>query len=299
MLQSPGAATPWCGVHRRRCRAAQLHKPADQRKPNMKLYLLSLKRVCHHTLAQTLEAAHLGFQQTPAVVTAAFFSDAPAQRPTSSVCLVAGDLPQQFELHGRIPNAVACHLNGPKLQHLSIHAQMHFASLSAVHGSVFLAIPLALNQKLDAGTVHKQVQGLAAALVGQLPLQMLLPLANCAQVRHLPSRIGQLQQAGSQPQALTQGQPEQAFDVQTKLDGCVREDALAPPFATGGCVPLHGFVQPDGQRSSGFKRCAVRRPVGRLVARLRALGFGHVPSLSARLGCFVQQSPFHQALGER
>ncbi|MFT7400771.1 MAG: hypothetical protein ACI83N_000356 [Hydrogenophaga sp.] len=91
---------------------------------------------------------------------------------------------------------------------------------------------------------------------------------------------------GEQPlnhaQTLAQGQAEQTLDAQAERDGCVGEGPLAPPLAAGRGVPRHVFVPPDRQLPPGFERGVVRSPVGGLVERLGALGFGHVPRLPAR-----------------
>ena len=100
----------------------------------------------------------------------------------------------------------------------------------------------------------------------------------------------QAQQTFNCAQALAQSHVEQALDAQAKLDGCLREDPLASSLAVGRGIPLHVFIQLNRQLPSGFERGVVRGPVGDLVARLGALGFGHASRLPARGAYFVQQS---------
>lgn len=99
-----------------------------------------------------------------------------------------------------------------------------------------------------------------------------------------------MQPALNQPQALAQGQPKQALDTQAKLDGGICERAMATPLATGRCVPLYVFVQPDCERPSGFEYCVVLRPVGGFVAGLWLPGFTHALRLPVQWDRFVQQS---------
>ena len=79
-------------------------------------------------------------------------------------------------------------------------------------------------------------------------------------------------------------------EAQTELDGGIGEHPLASPAITGQRVPPHVFVQPAGQRSSGFERSVVRCPVGGLVAGLAVLGFTHTLRLSVKRPGFVAQS---------
>ena len=172
------------------------------------------------------------------------------------VCAVRADagyrftlryLHQQSRQHGRIAHAVVCDLDGPYLQRAGIDAQVHFAPLAPVLSPVFLSLPFPFTQELDAGAVHQQSQRAGRASVGQLHLQCLLAAAHGAEVRHPPLQACQAQQALHQSQALAQGQAEEAFEAQAELDGGVAEHVLPAPLAAGGCVPLHVFVQPDGQ----------------------------------------------------
>ncbi len=192
--------------------------------------------------------------------------------------------------HGRVAHAVICDFNGPYLQRAGINAQVHLAPLPPVLGPVFLAFPFPFAQELDARAVHQQIQRCAAAPVRQLHLQCPLAAAEGAEVGNPPIELGQLQQALNQPQALAQCQAKQALDAQAKLNGRIREHLLATPLATGRCVPLHVFVQPDRQRPSGLERRVVLRPVGGFVAGLWLPGFTHASRLPAQRGRFVQQS---------
>ncbi|GKT21958.1 hypothetical protein AVHM3334_06645 [Acidovorax sp. SUPP3334] len=172
--------------------------------------------------------------------------------------------------HRRIAHAAVGDLDGPYLQCLGIDAQVYLAPLPAVLGAVFLAFAFTFAQELDPGAVHQQVQGRAAAPVRQPHLQRLLATAEGAEVGYPPVHACQAQQALHQPQALAQGQTEQALDAQAKLNRRIAEDGLATAFATGRRVPLHVLVQPDRQRSSRFERGVVRRPVRCLLALLGA-----------------------------
>ncbi len=204
--------------------------------------------------------------------------------------LIGRYLAQQLGQHGRIAHAVVGHFDGPDLQRARVNAQMHLAPLTPVLGSVFLALPLAFAQELDAGAVNQQVQRRGAGPVGQLHAQAFLTPAHGAEVGHFPVQTRQAQQAFNRAQTLAQSQAEQAFDAQAELDRGVREYLLAPPLATGRGVPLHVFVQPDRERPSGLERGVVLGPVRGLVVGLRALGFSHARRLSARADDFVQQS---------
>lgn len=204
--------------------------------------------------------------------------------------LIERYLGQQFGQHGSIAHAVVCDFNGPNLQRVGINAQVHLAPLPPIFGSVLLAFPFPFTQELDARTVHQQIQRCGAALVRKLHLQRPLTATDGAEIGNPPIQPRQTQQALNQSQALAQCQAKQALDAQAKLDGRIRERLLATPFATGRCVPLHVFVQPDRQRPSDLECGVVRSPVGGLVAGLRPLGFIHAPRLPVQWGWFVQQS---------
>ena len=194
--------------------------------------------------------------------------------------LIGRYLAQQLRQHRRVSHAVVGDLDGPNLQRVPVNAQMHLAPLPSVLGPVFLALPFAFAQELDARAVYQQVQCRGAGPVGQLHPQALLAPAHGAEVRHLPVQVRHAQQAVHQAQALVQGQAEQAFDAHAELDGGIGEHPLAIALAAGRGVPPHALVQADGQRSSGLELGVVLGPVGGLVAALGALGFSHARRLS-------------------
>jgi len=64
---------------RLRSETAQFCKSIQYSCPDMQLIPLALKGVRHHSLAQSLDAVHLGFHQASPVVVAPFFSDSSPQ----------------------------------------------------------------------------------------------------------------------------------------------------------------------------------------------------------------------------
>lgn len=76
----PQPQTRLCHSHR--LRAAQLGKPIEDGSSDVQLVDLPLKRARHHSLAQPLNAVHLGLHQAAPVVTAPalpeFSTEAPA-----------------------------------------------------------------------------------------------------------------------------------------------------------------------------------------------------------------------------
>jgi hypothetical protein len=122
-----------------------------------------------------------------------------------------------------------------------------FAPLAPVLGTVLFTLPFAFTQELDAGAVDQQIQCRCAGSVRQLNAQVFLAPAHGAEVWHPPVQARQAQQTFDQPQALTQGQSEQAFDAQAELDCRIGEGALTTTFAADSGVPLHVLVQPNCQ----------------------------------------------------
>ena len=101
-------------------RALQLHYPA-------------LEGAGHHTLAQQLEAAHLGFHQRAAVVAAPLLPDRPAQalgRVHRHRRFIVRDLPEQFGQHRRVAHVVGSDIDGPDLQRVRVDAQVNLAPLA-------------------------------------------------------------------------------------------------------------------------------------------------------------------------
>ena len=196
-------------------------------------------------------------------------------------------LTQQFGQHRRVAHAAVRHFDGPNLPRVGVDVQVHLAPLPPVLGPMFLALPFAFAQELDAGAVHQQVQGTGGGAVRQLHPKCFLAPTHGAEVRHLPGQTRQTQQALDHAQGLAQGQPKQTFDAQAELDGGVGEDPLA---TSGRCAPLHVFVQPNRQRPLCLQRGVVRSPVGGLVAAFGPLGFTYALSLSGLRHGFVQQS---------
>lgn len=162
-------------------------------------------------------------------------------------------LAEKFRQHGRIARAVVSDLDGTDVQRAGINGQVYFAPLAPVFGTVLFTLPFAFTQELDAGAVDQQIQCRCAGSVRQLNAQVFLAPAHGAEVWHPPVQARQAQQTFDQPQALTQGQSEQAFDAQAELDCRIGEGALTTTFAADSGVPLHVLVQPNCQGTSGLE----------------------------------------------
>lgn len=130
---------------------------------------------------------------------------------------------------GCVAHAVVCDRNGPYLQRVGINAQVYFALLPPVFGTVLLAFPFAFAQEFYAGAVHQQIQRCAATPVRQLHLQCSLAAAEGAEVGHSPIHARQMQQALNQSQPLAQRQAKQTLDISGKTGYLHRRTSACDP----------------------------------------------------------------------
>jgi len=179
--------------------------------------------------------------------------------------LVGRNLAEQRWQDRRIADAVVGHLHSPDLERGRVDSEVDLAPLAAVIRTMLLRLPFAFAQHLDASAVYQQMQARRGRYCSDGDLQRLLPPADRAVVRHLPSETGQAQQALRHAHGLAQRQIEQAFDAQAELDRLIAKRLAAPAFAARLAMPLHCRIKPDQQRAACLERFVVCLPVGRAV----------------------------------
>ena len=87
--------------------------------------------------------------------------------------------------------------------------------------AVLAGLPLTVAEELDARAIHEQVERAIGAAIRDLDRQGLLPAAQGAEVGDGPVQPRQPEKAGHHTGGLSQGQLEENFDRQAKLDSGV------------------------------------------------------------------------------
>ena len=112
---------------------------------------------------------------------------------------------------------------------------------------MFLTLPFAFAQELDARGINEQMQPYLARTIPHMDLQTALTTADGAEVGYRPIQPRQIQKGFNKAHRLTQRQTEQILDGQAKLDGRIGELRAALAFAASSGKPLHVLVEQDSQ----------------------------------------------------
>ena len=156
--------------------------------------------------------------------------------------LVLGDLAQQVRHDRAAAFPARGELDGPDIRGGGVHCQMHLAPLATTLNTMLAGLPFAVAKKLDAGTVHQQIQRPVGTTIGNLHLEGLLPAAQRRVVWSGPVQPWQTQEARDHPGCLPEWQLKQNLDRQAELDRRIREDWRAPGTALTRRVQSHLLV---------------------------------------------------------
>lgn len=190
-----------------------------------------------------------------------------------------GDLVEQFRQDRAVAVPAGGELDGPDVGGCRVHGQMHLAPLAPPLHSMLAGLPFAIAEKLDAGTVHEQVQRPVGTAIRDLNRQGLLPPAQRGVIGNGPVQPRQAQETGNHSGGLPERQLEEHLDRKAELDRRAREDRRAPRSALMRREPGHLLVQPDQQRAALLQRRIVAGPVRRAVAG--GFWFRHTDHLTA------------------
>ena len=110
------------------------------------------------------------------------------------------------------------------------------------------SVQLAFTLHLDAGAVGQLVQRALRAAVGDVDLQGILAAARCADVRHRPVQVDQVQQTFDETCSLPECNAEQHLHGQAGLDSGIVVVGLSVPLSGWRSLPDDGGIEPDGQQ---------------------------------------------------